>query len=58
MRSCRPIISHTVDARSNFRILLGKIRGNPALDLRGISCSDITLSDRLFLTLLHANIED
>ena len=58
MRSCRPIISHTVDAHSNFRIILGTIRENPLLDLPGISCSDITLSDCLILPLLRAHIED
>ena len=58
MRSCRPIISHTVDAHSNFRILLGTIRENPVSDLRGISCSDLALSDYLCLTLLRAHIED
>jgi len=58
MRSCRPIISHTVDAHSNFRILLGTIRENPVSDLRGISCSELTLSDCLRLTLLRVHVED
>ena len=58
MRTCRPIISLTVEAHSNFRFLLGTIRENPVLDLRGISCSDVTLRECLVLTLLRTHIED